>query len=118
MIYNNEKESTYKDALPGCTEHPHYQEDYTTEQIVLQALTSEEQLTRWRLREITGVTDIRLRNAIANLQSEGIPIINLQDGRGYKLTHSYEELAAYKDQERGRAYKILRKINAMHLMEG
>lgn len=105
--------STKKSAPEGTQN----QVKSTTASRVLQELTDYKQVKRWALVADVGASDVRVREAIAELQLAGYPIINLQDGRGYKLAEDCEELAAYKAQERARAAKILRKVRAM-TMEG
>lgn len=60
-----------------------------------------------------GVTDRSAREAIQNLQLAGYPVINLQDGCGYRLAESEAELREYRLQELGRAKIIEVKCEAM-----
>lgn len=87
----------------------------TIEARVMQALKNVDQVKRYDLVSQVGGSDVKVRKAIANLQLAGAPIINLQDGRGYKLAATDEELAAYKAQETARAKQILKKVKAMRL---
>ena len=49
-------------------------------------------VTRLELRRLTGMSDRRIRYAIQDLQEEGHLIINHQDGRGYFLADSPEDV--------------------------
>ena len=68
---------------------------------------------REELRDLTGLTDRKLRILIHDLQSAGHLIINMSDGRGYKLAQSKEELERYKSQEWSRVIESIHKLDAM-----
>ena len=89
-------------------------EDFGAEARILTALKNEGVLKREDLQKF-GIKDRSAREAILNLQLEGHPIINMQDGKGYKLAENAAELRAFKRQEIGRARKIIRKIYSMEL---
>jgi len=83
---------------------------------ILNALRKGEPIKRFALKEF-GITDRAARMAIQTLQFAGYPIINMQDGSGYKLAESEAELNAYKMQERTRAEMIMEKIESMRIAE-
>lgn len=64
-------------------------------------------ISRAELSRLTTTTDRLVRNAIAELQGQGLPIVAL--GKGYWLG-SEEEKVAYARREKCRALTILRKI--------
>ena len=69
----------------------------------------ENAVTRSYLRDVTGLPDRDMRRCIESARKE-VPIINLQDGRGYYRPNDKEELTRYILQEQARAQKILRNI--------
>lgn len=116
MIFKREKKSAPTEARPRVNNIPQMQYSYNTSKArILQALKGAEYVKRYELRDITGLADTRLRGMLAEMQMNGTPIINMQDGRGYKLARTEEELDAYKAQETARATQILRKVRAMTL---
>lgn len=66
----------------------------TDREMVLQYIPIGRQspVTRLELRRLTGMSDRRIRYAIQDLQEEGHLIINHQDGRGYFLADSPEDV--------------------------
>lgn len=70
----------------------------------------ENAIKRTTLRDLLGVTDREMRNAIAQARKE-TPIINLQDGKGYYRPKDKQELSHYIFQEKARAEKILKNVN-------
>ena len=108
MTFNEEKKSAHN----GATQN---QNNYTIERRIMQLIESGEYIKRHELVAAVGCSDIRAREGIAALQMNGAPIINMQDGLGYKLASTQAELDAYKLQEAARARQILRKIRAMTL---
>lgn len=116
MTYKDTKKSAPTTARSRAKATPQMQyKNDTTEAIVIQALKGGKAVKRYELAALAGVADVRLRECIASLQMEGQPIINMQDGRGYKFAVTDEELAAYKAQETARAKQILKKVKAMRL---
>lgn len=116
MIFRREKKSAPSEARSRVNNIPQMQyNNDTTEARILQALKGAEYVKRYELVEVTGLADTRLRSVIADLQMSGAPIVNMQDGRGYKLARTEDELNAYKAQETARATQILRKVRAMTL---
>lgn len=109
MTFNAEKKSAHNGATLNN------QANYTIENRIMQLIESGEYIKRYELVEAVGCCDVRVREGIATLQMEGKPIINLQDGRGYKLASNQAELDAYKMQEAARARQILKKIRLMNL---
>lgn len=70
----------------------------------------ENAITGERLRQMTGLTDRKLRNEIAIARRETC-IINNQDGRGYYQPSNKEEVARYIYQEEHRAKSIFYALN-------
>lgn len=70
----------------------------------------ENAIKRQKLRDLTGLTDREMRRAIEVARKE-VPIINLQDGRGYYRPDDKDDIQRYVLQEQARATKILRNIN-------
>lgn len=64
-------------------------------------------VTRSVLAAHTGLTDRKLRDAIASLQAQGFPIVSLS--KGYFLG-AKEEVEAYIRREKSRAITILQKL--------
>ena len=60
-----------------------------------------------------GIPDRSLRDIIESLQNAGWPIVNFQDGEGYFLAETAEEVARYKNQERSRARNITAKARGI-----
>ena len=91
---------------------PQNQLDYSTANIILARLRKGI-AKREELRALTGLTDRKVRGIIHELQEQGHLIVNLSDGRGYKIASSKEELERYKAQEWSRVSKSVAKLNAM-----
>lgn len=77
-------------------------------------------ISRERLRglfcERTGArTDRDLRRAIEKARQEGMVICNAQDGNGYFLPNTYEELDAQEKRNTNRAVAILRQNKFIRL---
>ena len=90
------------------------QEKYSKALTIIQRL-KEGECKRYELRELTSMQDRPLRDLIKVLRRSGLPIINMSDGRGYKLAETQAELDRFKSQEFSRANKIISTANAMHL---
>lgn len=58
----------------------------------------------------TGYSDRMVRNLIEDLRNEGHLICNLQDGRGYYIAETEDEIWAQYRQDCARAMSILRRI--------
>lgn len=59
--------------------------------IELIGVGAENAIERGRLRQITGMSDRRMRRAITAARLRGVPICNKQDGRGYFIAETVEE---------------------------
>ena len=70
---------------------------------------------RYELRELTSMQDRPLRDLIRTLRRSGCPIINLSNGRGYKLAETEAELDRFKRQEFKRANDLISTLNAMQI---
>lgn len=71
----------------------------------------EKKFLRRELVEITGLKDRKVRDIIADLQSQGFPLVSL--GKGYWMGTD-EEVKSYRKREMSRAFTILRKLK--HLL--
>lgn len=60
-----------------------------------------------------GIPDRSLRDIIESLQNAGWPIVNFQDGEGYFLAETAEEVVHYKNQERKRARNTAAKAKCI-----
>jgi len=67
----------------------------------------ENAISRRELRERTGMTDRKMRAAIATARADGEFIINNQDGRGYYMTDDLMELKEFYDSNHARAINIM-----------
>ena len=56
-----------------------------------------------------------VRKAVADLMREGYPIINLQDGVGYRWTNDLTLLKKFYQQERSRAIERLKTLKTIRL---
>lgn len=90
------------------------QEKYNKALTIIQRLR-EGSCKRYELRELTCLDDRSLRQLIRVLRRSGVPIINLSNGRGYKLAKTQKELDRYKSQEFSRANDLISTLNAMKL---
>ena len=70
----------------------------------------ENAISRARLREVTGLNDSVMRQEIAKARREAC-IINLQDGRGYYLPTTIEEVDRFIAQEEHRAKSIFTNLS-------
>ena len=106
--------SNTKKADAGAPNFSKQQEKYSKALTIIQRL-KEGGCKRYELRELTSMQDRPLRDLIKVLRRSGMPIINMSDGRGYKLAETQAELDRFKSQEFSRANKIISTANAMHL---
>ncbi len=60
-----------------------------------------------------GISKRTVRRIIEDLQNAGWPIVNFQDGEGYFLAETAEEVAHYKNQERKRARNTAAKAKCI-----
>lgn len=56
-----------------------------------------------------------VRKCVADLMREGYPIINLQDGVGYRWTNDLTLLKKFYQQERSRAIERLKSLKQIRL---
>jgi DNA-binding GntR family transcriptional regulator len=64
-------------------------------------------VTRSELARLAGVSDRRMRKAIEDLRNEGYLICNLQDGKGYFIAESEQDLKSQFAINNARAMSIL-----------
>ena len=77
----------------------------------------ENAITRERLAKALGTSDRRVRKEIEKLRLAGQPIANLQDGSGYFIPVSKEEIQAQRNLNRSRALHILMQNRYLDAME-
>lgn len=77
----------------------------------------ENAITRERLAQAMGVSDRLARKEIERLRLNGQPIANLQDGSGYFIPVTKEEIQAQKNLNRSRALHILMQNRYLDAME-
>ena len=70
----------------------------------------EDAMTRYQLSRRTGICDRRVRRLIEALRNEGCLICNTQDGKGYFLAETTDEILWQYKQDCNRAMSILRRI--------
>lgn len=70
-------------------------------------------MSREDLSRLLGLSDRRMRDHISFLRMNGIPICNTQDGSGYFIPATKEEVLAQMKQTRSRAMKELAQIRAL-----
>ena len=71
----------------------------------------ENAVTRERLRQLTGLTDCKVRELIREAR-QSVPIVNLSDGRGYYVPTKEEEVDKYIRQEEHRAKSIFANLQS------
>lgn len=64
-------------------------------------------ISRSELARLAGVGDRKMRKSIEELRNEGYLICNLQDGKGYFLAETEEDLKAQMAINNSRAMSIL-----------
>lgn len=71
-------------------------------------------VTRTQLRIMTGMSDRKIRDAIADARRK-VPIINDQSGRGYYIPTAEElpEARSFLEQEKSRAKSIFWSMKAL-----
>lgn len=94
---------------------PTKRQEYYSKALTIMQRLQQGSCKRYELRELTSLADRPLRQIIRALRRSGVPIINLSNGRGYKLASSEAELERYKKQEFSRANDLIATLNAMHL---
>jgi len=72
-------------------------------------------ISRQALKELTGLSDRRIRRDIQELRNKGIPIISTSDSKGYYLAESNEEVRHYIAETRSRAMKLLNTANKVQI---
>ena len=75
----------------------------------------ENAVTRTELQHITGYSDRKVRDLIETAQCSGIPILNLQNGKGYFKPKQEEKsiFERWAKQESSRGNKCIRKVRIM-----
>ena len=76
----------------------------------------ENAVSRGLLAAQMGVSDRRVRGYIEDARTEGLVIINAQDGRGYFQTDDLNEIAQQYRQDTARAMSILKRRKTMRRM--
>ena len=71
----------------------------------------ENAVSRERLRQLTGLTDSKMRELIREAR-KNVPIINLSDGCGYYIPTKEEEVDKYIRQEEHRAKSIFANLQS------
>lgn len=82
-----------------------------TARAILAELASQsggEPVTRARLRQVTGLGDRAVREAIERLRNAGVAVVSTSRGAGYRLATSQEEVRAFVGDMRARAVRALR----------
>ena len=69
----------------------------------------ENAVTREQLAATLGISDRRVRRLIADARHKGVPIINMQDGKGYYISEDPKELRRQYAANQHRALAILRQ---------
>lgn len=92
------------------------------DETILDYLTSHEgeTVTREQLAIVTGVDDRTNREAIKRLREQGVPIVNGQDGKGYKLTHEPQEIDRLIKKHKSyirEHFKTIRKLTKQRYTE-
>lgn len=77
----------------------------------------ENAVTRERLQHALGVSDRVVRKEIERLRLNGQPIANLQDGSGYFIPITREEIQAQRNLNRSRALHILMQNKYLDRLE-
>ena len=73
----------------------------------------ENAVTRTELVIRTGICDRKVRQEIENARADGAIICNDQDGKGYYLPESNDEIYRAYKQDKHRALSILRRQKTM-----
>lgn len=73
-------------------------------------------ISRERLAELSGLSDRRMREAIAQLRDDGAVILNDQDGRGYYKSVDLNEIEHHYWAERSRALAVLKRLKTVRRM--
>ena len=72
-------------------------------------------VTRIELQNITGLCDRKVRDLIETAQYNGIPIVNMQNGKGYFIPNPEESKVfdRWAKQEFSRGNKTVKKVHIM-----
>lgn len=70
-------------------------------------------LTTREIVQLTGISSRDIRKAVSELQHAGVPVINLQDGKGYYICNDQSELERYIKQEHSRGIANLARASAL-----
>ena len=68
-------------------------------------------VTRERLRQLTGLTDSKVRELIRKARHD-VPIVNFQSGEGYYIPTEIEEVDRFIAQEEKRAKSIFANLRS------
>lgn len=71
----------------------------------------ENAISRDKLRQLTGLTDSKMRDLIRQARHD-VPIVNLQDGKGYYIPTEVEEVDRFIAQEEKRAKSIFANLQS------
>ena len=63
---------------------------------------------------LTGLSAREVRHAVSELQKNGVPVINMQDGKGYYICEDAHELMKYIKQEHARGIANLARASALN----
>lgn len=74
----------------------------------------ENAISREKLARDLGMTDRRMREAIAKANADGLAILNLGDGKGYYQPETLDEKYSYCKKERARAISIFEKLSPIY----
>lgn len=88
---------------------PAEEKEYSASTKILALVLSEEPITRKDLSKTLEVSDRHTRKWIQKARDEGMVICNTQDGSGYYLPNSVEDLKRQYRQNQNRAISILRQ---------
>ena len=69
---------------------------------------SDNPIRRKDLKRMLGIPDRSMRDMITTLRTQGWPILNHQDGRGYYLAENEAEIERFRRQELARGWQIIK----------
>lgn len=64
---------------------------------IISLIPEDRPIKRWELRELSGISDRKVRRAIQEAREDGILIVNMQDGSGYQKV-SEDDLTQIRKQ--------------------
>ncbi len=64
---------------------------------IINLIPEDRPIKRWELRELSGISDRKVRRAIQEAREDGILIVNMQDGSGYQKV-SEDDLTQIRKQ--------------------